>query len=310
MQFNDQAPEELYSQIKDNKMSQRQKRFIIQALKEQGFKVKKQQKKWVQRNRGKLPFKPSDLPRIFENMDNLNVRMASLVALVTGTRRAETVEILKKNIDLEECRIRLEITKKGVPQDVYFPQSFAPLLRKWCHYTRDSPFLLPHRLTPNKPICLASLNSGLSKALKKAGMAEAMYVKENGHTVQKYGFHSFRKFFCSMLVNNGVKPEVARILMRHEKVELTLKVYTHLGRKTLNQAMERIDPMSSFGLKEPRQQDTPKTPQIGQQFANQSILLFNDYRNGKINKEEYEQSKQELISLQKVFDNHTNNEIQ
>lgn len=299
--------EELYSQLRAGKMPERHKKFLLMALEEEGCKVVKRQKRCVQRNRGKESFKPKDLPKLFSSMDSLTCMMASLVSCVTGSRREETSEILKENIDFDECRIHLVITKKGVPQDVFFPKSFAPLLKKWIHYTRDSRFLFPQRYDSERPISVATLSKNLDKATDKAGLKQAMYVKENGHSISRYGFHSFRKFFCSMLVNTGVPMETARKLMRHEKVELTIRVYAHLGRRNLTEAMNRIDPYAEQNQQHDGQnghsqiapnQHSTDTRGI---FAGQYIQLFNEFRNGKITEEQYRRQRQELTEIQALM---------
>jgi integrase len=40
-------------------------------------------------------------------------------------------------------------------------------------------------------------------------------------------FHSLRHTFCSNLARAGVHPSQAMQLMRHSKIELTMKRYTH-----------------------------------------------------------------------------------
>jgi len=42
-------------------------------------------------------------------------------------------------------------------------------------------------------------------------------------------FHSLRHTFCTRLVKSGCRLKAAQQLMRHSTVELTAKVYTHLG---------------------------------------------------------------------------------
>lgn len=304
--------EELYEQMLTGGITQRQKKFLIRAFREKGCAINPRPKKWIQRNRGKEPFRPKDLPRLFKNMENINCMMASLMSCVTGARREETSEILKENIDFDECRIRLIVTKKGVPQDVYFPKSLIPLLKKWTHYTRNSKYLLPSHHTPEKPIAVTTLSKEFDKATQKAGLKDTLYIKENGYRASRYGFHSFRKFFCSMLINSGVHLETARRLMRHEKVELTAKTYTQLGKKNLTSAMDHIDPYAERrqGLQEPQGQQenqysqaTPnQSPESTQgMFASQYIRLFNEFRNGTMTEEEYHRQKQELTEIQALM---------
>ncbi len=301
--------EELYEQILTGGITQRQKKFLIRAFREKGCLINPRPKRWIQKNRGKEPFRPKDLPPLFRHMDNLNCMMASLVSCVTGTRREETSEILKENIDFDECRIRLIVTKKGVPQDVYFPKSLIPLLKKWTHYTRDSKYLLPSHQTAEKPIAVTTLSKELEKATQKSGLLETLYIKENGYKAKKYGFHSFRKFFCSMLINSGTHLETARRLMRHEKVELTARTYTQLGKKNLTSAMDHIDPYAEARPTHQENGDNPCTRTPPNQhpadtngiFAGQYIQLFNEFRNGRITEEEYRRQRQELTEIQALM---------
>jgi len=285
------SAESFYKYFRNNKASQRETKFIVRALKESGYKISGRRKRYVRKNRGKDAFRPKDLPRLLGNMDNTSCKMASLVSAVTGSRREETIEILKDNINFNSCTIRLEVTKKGTPQDVYFPRSFAPIVQKWIHYSRDTKYLFPQRSDPNKPISVTTLSKELEKAVKRSGLFEIIYVKENGYKAARYGFHSFRKFFCSNLVNSGVSMEVARKLMRHEKMELTAQVYAQLGKKSLTEAMDKIDPYSVEKAKEYAGVDEEK-------FTDQYLKLFNDYREGKLNSEEFRQQRNTLKDLQ------------
>jgi len=288
------SAEELYDHLKSRKLPQRHQKFMVRALKEEGYKVTGGRKRYVQRNRGKDAFKPTDFPRLLENTENLSCMMASLVSAVTGTRREETSEILKDNIHFDTYTIRLEITKAGVPQDVCFPRSFAPILKKWIHHTRSSKYLFPQRHDCEKPISVGTLSGGLVKAMKQSGLHKVLYIKENGYKSLQYGFHSFRKFFCSNLVNSKVDIGIAKKLMRHTKIEQTLEAYAKYGQRILSEAMEKVDPYSV------RKEETQPNENI---FTKQYLDLFNDYRERKISIEDYHKHKAELKELQGFIKN-------
>ena len=129
-----------------------------------------------------------------------------------------------------------------------------------------------------------------------------MFVKADGKNVSRYGFHSFRKFFASMIVNNNVPPEMAKKLLRHKKLELTLNVYAKYGTKVITETMETIDPFKS-GQSNAGMTTSPASTQNSFEglFASKSLELFNDWRSGKIEEEEYQAQKQELMHLQSML---------
>lgn len=275
--------------LSTHRLSQRQRKLMVRTLKAAGYKIVEGRKRYPQRNRGKDAFKPKDLPRILAHTENVTCRMASLISAVTGTRREETTEILKENIDFDSCIIRLEVTKAGVPQDVYFPRSLSPVLKKWIHYTRESRYLFPQRNDPQSPISVTTLSKELVKALKRSELHKVLYVKENGYKALQYGFHSFRKFFCSNLVNSGVEMGTAQKLMRHAKMEQTAGVYAKYGQRMLSEAMEKVDP---YKVQKEKIQSHEEV------FTKQYLELFQEYRGGKISIDEYHRQKAELKDLQ------------
>ncbi len=60
-------------------------------------------------------------------------------------------------------------------------------------------------------------------------------------------FHSLRHTFCTRLVKSGCGLKEAQQLMRHSTVELTAKVYTHLGITDTAGALQRMAEPQALG---------------------------------------------------------------
>ena len=60
-------------------------------------------------------------------------------------------------------------------------------------------------------------------------------------------FHSLRYTFASNLAKAGVAPKIAQELLRHSDVNLTLNIYTQVGREDLALAVEKLPTISNPG---------------------------------------------------------------
>ena len=89
-------------------------------------------------------------------------------------------------------------------------------------------------------------------------------------------FHSLRHTFCTRLVKSGCGLKEAQQLMRHSTVELTAKVYTHLGITDTAGALQRMaEPQALPGMMTGTD-DTPvlKAHQGAHQPAHQSTRFY------------------------------------
>ena len=57
--------------------------------------------------------------------------------------------------------------------------------------------------------------------------------------------HDLRHSFASVLINNGVQPDVVQKLMGHSSISITLEIYSHLYPKTMTSALSVFDAVTS-----------------------------------------------------------------
>ena len=65
-------------------------------------------------------------------------------------------------------------------------------------------------------------------------------LKRAGIPVNDYDFHCLRHTYCTMVVKSGCSMKEAQQLMRHSSIELTAKVYTHLGMTDIAGALDKV----------------------------------------------------------------------
>ena len=65
-------------------------------------------------------------------------------------------------------------------------------------------------------------------------------LKRAGIPAGDYDFHCLRHTYCTMVVKSGCSMKEAQQLMRHSSVELTAKVYTHLGMTDIAGALDKV----------------------------------------------------------------------
>ncbi len=65
-------------------------------------------------------------------------------------------------------------------------------------------------------------------------------LKRAGIPAEDYDFHCLRHTYCTMVVKSGCNMKEAQQLMRHSSIELTAKVYTHLGMTDIAGALDKV----------------------------------------------------------------------
>ncbi|MDA8378225.1 MAG: site-specific integrase [Planctomycetia bacterium] len=65
-------------------------------------------------------------------------------------------------------------------------------------------------------------------------------LKRAGIPVDDFCFHRLRHTYCTMLVKSGCRMKEAQQLMRHSTIELTAKIYTHLGMTDIAGALDKL----------------------------------------------------------------------
>ncbi len=190
--------------------------------------------KWV-RQSSKSNFEPVilTLPQVLAIMENLDLRMRTLVLLdaSTGLRISEMIALLWRDVDWERhciyVRRKYVYGKYGPPKSraSKAPVPLHPILaahlqiwRSETPYARDSNLIFPSfRLKGQKPPAANMLVSDhLRPAARKAGIEAPP---------RSFGFHTFRRTLASVLVGNKVDPKVVQEVLRHQGIGPTLELY-------------------------------------------------------------------------------------
>ena len=145
------------------------------------------------------------------------------LAICTGMRKGEILNLKWKNIDIDREAIWLEDTKNG-------ERRFVPLLgipndllsKKYQNQQLDS-LIFPSTKADRKPI---DIRSAWEKALHKAN-------------IKNFVFHSLRHTTASYLAMEHVSLIEIAALLGHKTLQTT-KRYAHLSDKHLHQTAEKI----------------------------------------------------------------------
>lgn len=149
---------------------------------------------------------------------NDQIRPIVSLALHTGMRQGEILELTWDRVRLDERTIFLPETKAGEPQTVHLNDTAVEELRS-----------LPRR--PGDPrvfrVHPRMLNYYFRKACKDAG-------------IKDFRFHDCRHTFCSRLVALGANLRAVQALARHKQIQMTTR-YAHLRDDYLGETVQLLN---------------------------------------------------------------------
>lgn len=150
-----------------------------------------------------------EIARLLSNSD-VHIKAIITVALNTGMRRGEILNLKWHDLDFKRDVIRLETTKNGekreIPMNSVVRDTFIKTKKN-----PNSPYVFPNEF--GKPF--SNLRKSFFTALKKSGIIN-------------FRFHDLRHTFASQLVMCGVDLNTVRELLGHKSLEMTLR-YSHLS---------------------------------------------------------------------------------
>lgn len=157
---------------------------------------------------------------LLENCGPDHLRVIVLIALNTGLRRQEILDLTWDDIDLENNLIHVSKSKgstrgQQARRDIPINSALKPELVKW---KRNNP---RSKLFPYNEI-----KTSWKSALKRAG-------------IKGVRFHDLRHTFASWLVMEGVDLTTVCRLMGHSTIEITMK-YAHLSPDHRRRAVELL----------------------------------------------------------------------
>lgn len=132
-----------------------------------------------------------------------------LLAITTGARRGELLNLRWGNIDFEKALAYVETSKNGQPRVLPLTQEVVERLRP---FKQDNDILVFNsKIKPNKPFCF---RKPWIKALKAA-------------EIKDFTFHSLRHTTASYLAQSGASLLEVAFVLGHKNVSVTRR-YAHL----------------------------------------------------------------------------------
>jgi len=168
--------------------------------------------------------RPEEEKNLFEaiNPSTKYLKLILRVALHTGMRRGEILNLKWSQIDLDKKVIRVERTKSGkirfIPINELLMREF--LLQK---QTKSSKFVFTNAATGKQ---FVDIKRAFLGACKRAG-------------IENLRFHDLRHTFASRLVENGVDIITVKTLLGHSSVRITER-YLHTQGEQKKKAVETL----------------------------------------------------------------------
>lgn len=160
-----------------------------------------------------------------EESKNSNLYIIVILALSTGMRLGEILNLTWDRVDVQKGRIILEETKNGERRQVPLAGKALEIIKR--HEIKRiicSKFLFPDTKTYKKP---TDIRSAWNAALKRSG-------------IKNFRFHDLRHCCASYLAMNGCSiVEIAGVL-GHKTLQMA-KRYSHLSDSHLSDAVSRMN---------------------------------------------------------------------
>ena len=147
------------------------------------------------------------------------------LALSTGMRKGEILNLRWAQVDWEAKTIYLNQTKNGDPAAIPLNQYALHALTTLKKYrVRSSTWIFSH----TDGTRLKSVRNSFATACEKA--------KIEGLTI-----HDLRRTVGSWLINSGERLEIVQEVLRHKDIGTTREYYAHLEKSKAREAVEKLD---------------------------------------------------------------------
>jgi integrase len=162
-----------------------------------------------------------EISRLLENSSE-HLKPILILALNTGMRKGEILNLKWRDIDIKRGIIHLYDTKNGeareIPMNEITQKTIIGVLKN-----PESQYVFCNK--EGKPY--GNVRKSFATALKKAGIAD-------------FCFHSLRHTFASQLVMSGIDLNTTRELLGHKSLTMTLR-YSHLSCNHKKRAVDVLE---------------------------------------------------------------------
>lgn len=150
-----------------------------------------------------------------------------ILALNTGVRKGELLNLKRSHINLEQATLFVEKSKNYLARYVPLNDKAKAMLSTWMRQSGflNSTYLFPSPADSSKPI--TSVKKAWAKVLNDAG-------------IENLRWHDLRHDFASNLVMKEVSLYAVQKLLGHKKIDQTMK-YAHLAPDFIAESVRRLD---------------------------------------------------------------------
>jgi integrase len=190
----------------------------------------------------KAPFSKDQLAKIFKAIKG-EWKTAAMLSYWLGARLGDCTQFKSDFIDFEKHIVTFRPQKsRRKKRDITLPmdESLEAYLLDVPGADEPGNFLCP-TLAKVKIGGRRGLSRQFSDIIEKAGVEQEWIepAKKGGRRFGKYGFHSFRHTFTSLLANSGVAHDVRKLMTGHTDDKSHAK-YTHATVETMRAALANL----------------------------------------------------------------------
>ena len=148
-------------------------------------------------------------------------RLPCKVALYTGMRRGNILDLKKKDVDLKRREVRFTLNKIPKPMVVPISNKLAQVFAQVPWPIEDGGLLFPGLMRQ-------ALTIGVSRAFTRAGYPW-------------FSFHKLRHTAACFLLENGIALETVSALLGHSSIKVTMEFYARVRPEALRKAVGVFD---------------------------------------------------------------------
>ena len=148
-------------------------------------------------------------------------RLPCKVALYTGMRRGNILDLKKKDVDLKRSEVRFTLNKIPKPMVVPISNKLTQVFAQVPWPIEDEGLLFPG-------LVRQALTIGVSRAFTRAGYPW-------------FSFHKLRHTASCFLLENGIAIETVSALLGHSSIKVTMEFYARVRPEALRKAVGVFD---------------------------------------------------------------------
>lgn len=170
-----------------------------------------------------------------------NIYLPVMIAISTGMRRGEVLGLTWKNVDLENCIIRvtqtIQPTKNGLQLStpktdnssriISVPNTLTEILKEYRKNVNDI----------NDFVCLNEFGELISPDYLNHKFKELLDENDLPHI----RFHDLRHSHASLLLSQGVQPKLISERLGHSNISITMDLYSHVYNADSREVAKKFD---------------------------------------------------------------------